>query len=178
MKCATGGSLKIQDAKNRQNSPSAHHRTTLSGCIFATEACIDNRKKLLNSNTSSTRTHNMANFGPLTAETSPVVWGIRANFNGFRVLASLLQRSRSPEANQTFARSLVDSWAATLYIHYGGASAPYNGILPGAKFTLRPSFAFFCVGRELSQRVPPIFGWAAITFGIGPHSSSTLHALP
>ena len=24
---------------------------------------------------------------------------------------------------------------------------------------------------ELSQRAPPIFGWAAITFGIGPHSS-------
>jgi len=28
-----------------QKSPSAHHRTTLSGCVFATEACIDNRKK-------------------------------------------------------------------------------------------------------------------------------------
>jgi len=25
---------------------------------------------------------------------------------------------------------------------------------------------------ELSQRAPPIFGWAAITLGIGPHSSS------
>jgi len=24
---------------------------------------------------------------------------------------------------------------------------------------------------ELSQRAPPIFGWAAITLGIGPHSS-------
>jgi len=24
---------------------------------------------------------------------------------------------------------------------------------------------------ELSQRAPAIFGWAAITFGIGPHSS-------
>jgi len=29
----------------------AHHRTTLSGCIFfATKACVDNRKKLLNIN--------------------------------------------------------------------------------------------------------------------------------
>jgi len=25
--------------------PSGHHRTTLSGCVFATKACIDNRKK-------------------------------------------------------------------------------------------------------------------------------------
>jgi len=32
-----------------------HHRTTLSACIFATKACIDNRKKnLLNSNIFST----------------------------------------------------------------------------------------------------------------------------
>jgi len=37
----------------------------------------------------------------LTAtEIGPVVWGTPANFNGFRVLASLLQRRRSKEANQ------------------------------------------------------------------------------
>ena len=30
-----------------KNSPSGHHRTTLSGYIFATKACIDNRKKSL-----------------------------------------------------------------------------------------------------------------------------------
>ena len=49
----------------------------------------------------------MANFGPLTAENDSGVWGIPANFNGFRVLPSLLQRRRSPEANQT----LHDVWA-------------------------------------------------------------------
>jgi len=32
--------------KSRQKSPSRHHRTTLSGHIFATRACIDNRKKI------------------------------------------------------------------------------------------------------------------------------------
>jgi len=31
--------------KSRQKLPSGHHRTTLSGYIFATKACIDNRKK-------------------------------------------------------------------------------------------------------------------------------------
>jgi len=31
----------------RKKSPSWHHRTTLSGHIFATKACIDNRKKTL-----------------------------------------------------------------------------------------------------------------------------------
>jgi len=29
----------------RKKSPSAHHRTTLLDYIFATKACIDNRKK-------------------------------------------------------------------------------------------------------------------------------------
>ena len=43
--CCARGSLKTQDAKITQKIASAHHRTTLSGCIFATKACIDNRKK-------------------------------------------------------------------------------------------------------------------------------------
>jgi len=47
-------------------------------------------KNLLSSNMSSTYPHNMVNFGPLVAEIDPVVWGTPANFNGFRVLASLL----------------------------------------------------------------------------------------
>jgi len=42
------------------------------------------------------------------------VWGTPANFNGFRVLASLLQRRRSPDANQT----LHDVWPSTALVHY------------------------------------------------------------
>jgi len=56
---------------------------------------------LLSSNISSTCPHNMVNFGPLAAEIISLVWGIPANYNGLRVLASLLQRRRSTEANQT-----------------------------------------------------------------------------
>jgi len=73
----------------RKKSPFWHHCTTLSGHIFATKARIDNRKKLLNSNTSSTCPRNMVNFG-LAAEICWRVWGTRANLNGFRVLAALL----------------------------------------------------------------------------------------
>ena len=66
----------------------AHHRTTLSGYIFASEACIDNRKKnLLSSNISFTCPHHMVNFDPLAAEIVSGVWGTPATFNGFRVLA-------------------------------------------------------------------------------------------
>ena len=53
-------------------------------------------------NLSPTCPHNMVNFGAaLAAEVGSVVWGTSANFNGFRVLASILQRRRSTEANQT-----------------------------------------------------------------------------
>jgi len=53
LKPAARGSLKIQDAKVAKNSPFRHHRTNLSGYIFATKARIDNRKKLLNSNSNT-----------------------------------------------------------------------------------------------------------------------------
>jgi len=77
--------------KIAKKSLSGHHPTPLSGYIFATKACIDNRKKnLLSSNISSTCPHNMVNFGPLSAEIRWQVWGTPANFNGFRILAALL----------------------------------------------------------------------------------------
>ena len=55
--------------KWRNKSPSAHHRTTLSGYIFATKACVDNRKKTLKSNICSRCPHNMPNcgWGPLAS---------------------------------------------------------------------------------------------------------------
>ena len=38
---------KYRTQKIAKQSPSGHHLTTLSGYIFATKACIDNRKKLV-----------------------------------------------------------------------------------------------------------------------------------
>jgi len=117
---------KIQDAKIAKNLPSAHHCTTSLGYIFTTKARIHNRKKnLLNSNISPTCPYNMANFGPLTAEIVLPVWGTPANFNGFRVLPSLLQRHRPPEANQT----LHDVWLSPELVHYiyiFGGSCPWQ----------------------------------------------------
>jgi len=154
-------------------------------------------KNLLNSNISSTCPHSMVNFGPLTAEIDSGVWGTPANFNGFRVLALLLQRRRSTQVNQT----LHDVWpspALVDYIHYWGLLPP-NGILPRAKFTAskscvyifsvtarhwsserQPNFAAWYkewnyrafATRHIHQKAPPIFRRAAITLGIGPHSSS------
>jgi len=118
---------KYRTQKWRKKSSSRHHRTTFSGCIFATKACIDNQKNLLSSNTSSTYPYNMVNFGPLTADIVSLVWGTPTNLNGFRVLAALL-----------------------------------HGIL------VVDVRAKLC---DVEQRAPPIFSRAAITLGIGPHSS-------
>jgi len=70
---------------------------------------------------SSTYLHNVAKFGQIAAEIGSGVWGTPANFNGFRVLPSLLQRRRSPEANQTSH----DVWPSAgllqyNYIHFRG----------------------------------------------------------
>jgi len=51
---------RLAENTGRKTSPFWHHCTTLLGCIFAAEACIDNRKKnLLSRNMSFTYRHNM-----------------------------------------------------------------------------------------------------------------------
>jgi len=105
----------MQDPKIAKNLPSTHHRTILLGYIFANKARINHRNKnLLNSNVSSTCPHNMVNFGPLAAKIGSLVWGTPANFNGFRVLALLLQQHRSTEGNQT----LHVVWPSPGLVHY------------------------------------------------------------
>jgi len=53
-------------------------------------------KNLLSSNMSSRRSHNMVNFGPLTAEIGSGVWGTPAYFNGF-ASGSVTARQSSSE---------------------------------------------------------------------------------
>ena len=105
--------------KSPKNSPSVHHRTNLSGYIFATKACIDNRKKnLLNSNISSTCS---------AAEIGLPVWDTPANFNKFRAFASLLHRRRSTEVKQT----LHDIWPFPEPVH---CIYIFGGCCPLTKF--------------------------------------------
>jgi len=106
-------------------------------------------KYLSNSNTSSRCPHNIANFSPLTAEICWRVWGTPANFNWFRVLASLLQRRHSPEANQT-SHYLWPSPGLVHYIYISGGSCP-DRILQGAIFTLCPSLAFSYIGSDTAR---------------------------
>jgi len=47
LKCAALDSMEMPVKKIAKNSPSVHHRTNLSGYVFTTKACSDNRKKLV-----------------------------------------------------------------------------------------------------------------------------------
>jgi len=57
------------------------------------------------------------------------------------------------EGQPNFARCLAVSWAGTLYIHFWGCWSllPRIGILPGAKFTLRPTLAFSYIGSVTAR---------------------------
>jgi len=96
--------MLLAENTGRKKLPFWHHRTTLPGCIFAAEACIDNGKKMLNIDTLSTCPHNMVNFGLLTAKICWRVWGTLSNFNGFRVLAALLHGTLAVGVSQTLRR--------------------------------------------------------------------------
>jgi len=89
LKCAARGLLQMRDAKNRH----LHTITQLCRDISSQLRYVSTigKKNLLNSNISSTCLYNMVNFGPLAAEICWRVWGSPTNFNGFRVLAVLLQ---------------------------------------------------------------------------------------
>ena len=142
--------------------------------------------------------HNMVNVSPLTAEICSGVWGTPANFNGFRVLASLLHRRRSMEVNQT-ARRLAVSYGLVHCIGPldtlgGGGSCPLTefyqlqnslwvkvlrspilaalGLLHGTRAAAVSQTLWRGTRNEITEvphRAPPIFGRAAITLGIGQH---------
>jgi len=110
---------KYRRQKITKKSLSGHHRTTLSGYVFATKAHIDNRRKNFKQPISppgSTCPHNMVNFGPLTAEICLGVWGTPANFNGFCVLAALPHGTLVVGVRQTLRRRTE----GTTYIRKGG----------------------------------------------------------
>ena len=145
---------KYSTQKIAKISPSGHHRTTSLPVSSQLRHVSTIRKKLVKHQFCFTCLHNMANFGPLTAEIGLPVSGTPANFNGFRVLASLLQQCNSPEVNQTL-HYLWLSPGLVHYIYIFGDSCPpplSDGIMPGAKLTVRPSLAFSYICSVTARR--------------------------
>jgi len=76
-----GNTRRKNDAKN-------HHLHTITQLCWAVSSQLRHvstigKKNLLNSNMPSTCLHNMANFGPLTAEIGSGVWGPHQISTGF-----------------------------------------------------------------------------------------------
>jgi len=119
-------------------------------------------KKLLSSNISPRCPHNMMNFGPLAAEIVSLVWGTRANFNRFCVLAALLHGSQIVSVSQISRRwtegasvQRREIWLTlTTWLPCSNASGP--------KFIL-----WGHLGEIL------LLNRATIALVIGPHSSWT-----
>jgi len=93
--------------------------------------------------------------------------GHPSKFQRISSLAFVTVETSLTGGQPNFARCLAVSWAGTLYIHFRRFLTP-DGILPGAKFTLRPSLAFSYIGsvtaRHSSSRCQPNFaawykGW-------------------
>jgi len=121
--------------------------------------------------------------------------GHTSKFQRVSRLGSVTAATSLAGGQPNFARCLAVSWADTPYIHFGGSCAltefcPVQNSLC-VRVLRSPTLAALLHGTpaagvnetlrrgtsngtaELSQRAPPIFGWAAITLGIGPHSSCT-----
>jgi len=120
-----GACCKYRTQKVVKKSPSGHHRTTLSGYIFATKAHIDN--------ISSTRSHNLVNFGPLAAEMSGSL-GHPCKFQRVSRLGSVTIRHSSIGVSQTAAFTR----GRHLYL----AGRPSRWAL--AHIGSRPSDHYFC----------------------------------
>jgi len=186
---------KCRAQKIDKNSPSAHHRTTLSSYISATKACVDNQKNMLNSSMSSIRScpHNMVNFGPLTAEIGSGVWGHPSKFQRVSRLAFVTAATSltGSQPNCTMFGRLLGWYTISLYIFGGSCPLPefcsvqyslciqvlrspilaallHNTPAAGVSQTFRRGTRNEII--EVSRRAPPIFGRAGITSGIGPHS--------
>jgi len=185
--------MRLADNTGHKNYAKNRHLCTIAQLCRAISSQLRHLstigKILLNGNISSICPHNMLNFGPLTAEICWRVWGTPANLNGFRVLASLLHRRRSADFNQT----LHDVWPPPALAYY--SLYTFSEALAQLQNSLcvqvlrSPILAALLHGTpavgvrqslwrgtrngitELSQRTPHIFDRAAITLGVGPHSS-------
>jgi len=180
--------------KNRQKIAICAPSYNFVELYLCNEGMYRQSEKFLNRSITSTCSHNselrpISGWDRLVSSRHPSIFQ-RVSRLGFVTTLTLLNGGQP-----NFARCLAASCAGRIFIRFEG-SLSRNGILPGAKFTLHASLAFSYIanvtvrhlssrrqpnfaawykewnyGTFASQRVPPILGRTAITFGIGPHST-------
>jgi len=147
-------------------------------------------EKNANSNICSICPHNMANIGPLTAEIGLPVMGTPAHFSGYWLRYCSNIGHQRPTKLCTMFGHLLGCY--NIYIFRGSCtlaefcqvqnslyvqvlrSAILAELLHGTRAVAVSQTSWRGRGNgitELSERAPPLFGWAAITLGIGQHSS-------
>jgi len=124
---------KYRMQKWRKKSRSGHRRTSLTGYIFSTKACIDNRKKLVKWQYVLHMSSEYSELQPINGWDLLASLGHSSKFQRFVIAATSLNRSRP-----TFALCSAVSWPGILYIRFRQLLSP-DGILPCAKFTLCPA---------------------------------------
>ena len=176
----TGNTGRKNNAKNR-------HLHTIAQLCRAVSSQLRHLstigKKLLNSNISSTGPHNMANFGPLAPQIGREFGApqqISTGFASWLPYCSDVAHRRPTKLCTIFGRLL--GWYAVYT--FLAALAPWRNfarckIHCAPKSCILLYWQRYCTALEqwasaklsVDQRAPPIFGRAAITLGIGPHSS-------
>ena len=121
----------------QKKSPSEHHRTMLSGYIFASEAYIDNRKNVFKQQYLIRMSSQYGELRPtngwdrLASLGHPCSKFQRVSRLGFVIALTSIDGGRP-----NFARWLAVSWADTR--HFSGL-LPSNGILPNEVITKHPT---------------------------------------
>jgi len=191
---------KYRTQKLRKKSPSAHHHTTLSGYILATKAFIDNRKKTVKQQYLLHNSLQCGELRPTNGWDRLASLGHSSKFQWVSRLGFVTAPTSLNGGQPNFARCLAIFCADTLYIHFGGsflltkfcqvqhnihfasksfvllfwqryctaieqwASAKLCGMVQGMDLWNFRSSSF---STEDATYIPR----AAITLGIGPHSS-------
>ena len=114
---------RLAENTGRKNDAKNRHLGIIAQVCHNYGMYRQSEKNLLSSDMSSICPRNIRNFSLLTAEVCWRVRGTSANFNGFRVLASLLQRRRSTEVDQSL--HYVRPYPDLVYcIYIFGSSVP------------------------------------------------------
>jgi len=112
----------------QKKSPSAHHRTTLSGYIFATKARTKNGKKLVKQQYVLHTSSQYGDLRPTNCRDRLADLGHPGKFQRVSRLAFVTAATSLNGTQPKFARCLAVSWAGILYTVYtfSGALAPWN----------------------------------------------------
>jgi len=135
-----------------QKSPCALHRTKLSGYIFTTKACIDNRKKNIKQQYLLLMTSQYGELRPTNALDRMASSGTPAHFNEFRVLALLVITALTSlnGGQPNFTRCLAPPGLVhCVYIYKG--FCPLEEFLADSEYILVDCYCFSFVIKPLSS---------------------------